>query len=485
MPPLPHKLYLAQQSRELDRIAIEEHGIKGIKLMRTAAMAVFDCIRQNWKNARHIAIFCGSGNNAGDGYFVASFAAQANFRVTVYSISDTNKLTGDALIAYQDYKRHGGETLPLQSLEQSPDLIIDALLGTGLTREVSDHYADAVETINQAECPVVAVDIPSGINADTGRIMGCAVKADKTVSFIALKQGLFTADACEHCGDIVFDDLNVPTEVFKKITHGSELIQAPVLPNRKCSSHKGDFGHVLVIGGDAGMSGAARLAAEASLRTGAGLVSVATHPSHAALLNMGRFELMCHAIERPEQLQPLLEKASVVVLGTGLGQKDWGNALFNALDTFSVPVVVDADGLNLLAQSPDYNEWRILTPHPKEAARLLGCSVAEIQNNRFQAVGKIQSQYGGVCLLKGAGTLVHDGQQTFVNTTGNPGMATAGMGDVLSGIIGGLLAQGISLSEAAKAGAYLHGKAADLAAKHGERGLVAGDLMSHIRESVN
>lgn len=484
MQALPCKLYLAEQSRELDRIAIEEYGIPGIKLMQRAATAVFNCILQR-ENIKHITIFCGAGNNAGDGYLVGSLALQANFNVSVYAVAPPEKLTGDALTAYQDYIQHGGHILTLQTPTHASDLIVDALLGTGLTREVSGIYADAVALINQAPCPVVAVDIPSGINANTGCVMGCAVKADTTVSFIALKQGLFTADACDYCGEIVFDDLKVPDEVFEQLTHNSERLLPSKLPRRQRNTHKGDFGHLLVAGGDTGFSGAARMTAEAALRSGAGLVSVATHPTHAHLLNQGRFELMCHAIEQSQQLKPLQEKANVIVLGPGLGQSLWSKSLFNELHKSSLAIVMDADGLNLLAQSPDYNDNRILTPHPKEAARLLACTTKEIINDRFWAVKAIQRQYGGICILKGAGTLIYDGNQLFINSTGNPGMATAGMGDVLSGIIGGLLVQGFSLISAATKAVYIHGTAADLAAKQGERGLLACDLMPYIRKLVN
>ena len=483
---LPRKLYLAEQVRELDRIAIDDQSIKSVNLMRHATIAVFEVIQQRWSNIKHIAIFCGSGNNAGDGYFIASLALQANFKVSVYTISPVDKLIGGALIAYLDYNQRGGELFSLDNLTQAPDLIVDALLGTGLTRKLSGDYAKAVEIINQSTCPVVAVDIPTGIHADTGCVVGSAVKADVTVSFIGLKQGLFTSDALDYCGEVIFDDLEVSTDIFKQVKHQSELLQQPTLPRRLRNVHKGDFGHVLIAGGDEGFSGAARLAGEAALRSGAGLVSIATHSNHSALLNQGRFELMSHGIKTKTQLQALLNKASVIVLGIGLGQKKWGKMLFETLINSPLPMIIDADGLNLLAQNPVHNANRILTPHPKEAARLLKCSTDDINQNRFAAVKEIQNQYGGVCLLKGAGTLICDEDNTFVNTTGNAGMATAGMGDVLAGLIGALVAQNLSLTTATTTGAYIHGAAAELASKNqGECGLLASDLMPHIRKLVN
>lgn len=482
----PTKLYQAQQVRELDRIAISQYGIAGIVLMQKAAAAVWAEIQQRWATIQSICVFCGAGNNAGDGYLIATLALQAGLDVCVYSLIDIEKLNGDAATACQIYQQAGGKITPFSAaISLTSPLIVDALLGTGLAREVSGAYAQAVQMINDCKCSVISVDIPSGLNADTGKIMACAVKADVTVTFIALKQGLFTADGAEYCGEIVFADLDIPQEVFQTVSHSAELVEKPLLPHRNRNSHKGSYGHVLVIGGEIGFAGAARLGAEAALRTGAGLVSVATRAAHANVLNVGRFELMCHPVEQISQLQPLLAKASVIAIGMGLGQQAWGRALFAAAISQPQPMIIDADGLNLLAQTPRYQTHWILTPHPGEAARLLNCSSAEINADRFAAIKKIQATYGGVCILKGAGTLIFDGTEMFISTTGNPGMASGGMGDVLSGIIGGLLAQGYSLIEAAKMAVYLHGAAADFAAEQGERGLVASDLMPMIRKLVN
>jgi NAD(P)H-hydrate epimerase len=486
MQKLPTKLYQAQQVRELDRIAIQEYGIAGISLMQKAANAVWQEIQERWSTITRIAVFCGTGNNAGDGYLVATLALKAGLKADVYSMTEPDKLSGYAQMAYQTYQQAGGSVEIFASpLKSSPELIVDALLGTGMGREVNGIYAEAVEMINRCDCPVVAVDIPSGLNADTGKIMGCAVQADITVTFIALKQGLFTADGTEQCGEIVFADLAVPDEILTRVSHSAERLNKFALEHRHRNSHKGSYGHVLVIGGEVGFSGAARLAGEAALRSGAGLVSIATRAAHANVLNNGRFELMCHPVERATQLKPLLNKASVIVLGVGLGQLAWGHNLFEAAILRAQPVVIDADGLNLLANSPRQHQNRVLTPHPGEAARLLNCSTAEINADRFNAVKQIQAIYGGVCVLKGAGTLIFNGEEMSVSTTGNPGMASGGMGDVLAGIIAGLIAQGFTLTQAATIGVYLHGAAADLAAEQGERGLLASDLMPIIRKLVN
>jgi hydroxyethylthiazole kinase-like uncharacterized protein yjeF len=265
----------------------------------------------------------------------------------------------------------------------------------------------------------------------------------------------------------------------------TRVVNVP-LPRRHRYAHKGNCGHVLIVGGELGYSGAAIMAGEAALRVGSGLVSIATRAGHAGLLNLNRPELMCHGVETPEQLSALLDKVDAVVVGPGLRQTDWAKALFHTAISAGKPTVVDADGLNLLAAAPTAKPHWILTPHPGEGARLLNCATAAIQHDRFAAVLSLQANYGGVAVLKGAGTLIASEHQLAVSNTGNPGMASGGMGDVLSGVIAGLLAQGLSLRDAAQQGVYLHGLAADLAAeKDGERGLLASDLMPYLRQLVN
>jgi NAD(P)H-hydrate epimerase len=484
---LPIKLYRAAQVRELDRIAIQERGIPGIELMSRAGDEVFQRIKKQWPDARTIAVFCGSGNNAGDGYIVAKLGLDAGLNVCVYAASEPEKLNGDALTAYRKYIDAHGMVILFQAEQAiNADVLVDALLGTGLDRPVTGLYAEAIQVINAHPSPVVAVDIPSGLNADTGNEMGCAVKADCTVTFIGLKQGLFTGQAAEYCGEIYFAQLGVPDDVFEEVKAAAARVIKSPLPRRSRYAHKGDSGHVLIVGGDLGYSGAAKMAGEAALRVGSGLVTIATRAEHSGLMNLSRPELMCHGVETPEQLMPLLVKADVVAVGPGLGQSDWAKALFNAVISSGKPMVVDADGLNLLATSPITKSDWILTPHPGEAARLLNCSNAEIQRDRFAAVLSLQDKYGGVVILKGAGTLIASEHQLAVSNTGNPGMASGGMGDVLTGVIAGLVAQGFSLQDAAQQGVYNHGLAADLSAqKDGERGLLATDLMPYLRQLVN
>jgi NAD(P)H-hydrate epimerase len=347
---------------------------------------------------------------------------------------------------------------------------------------VTGLFARAIARINQLPAPVIAVDCPSGLDTDTGNSLGCAVKADSTVTFIALKQGLFTGQAADYCGVISYASLSVPEAIFAAVPNSATRVVKTLLPRRERSAHKGQFGHVLIVGGDFGYSGAARLAGEAALRIGAGLVSIATRPEHAGLMNLNRPELMCHGVATAEQLAVLLAKASVIVIGPGLGQSTWAKALFIATLNTQKPLLIDADALNLLALSPANKPDWILTPHPGEAARLLQCPTEKIQQDRFAAALALQSQYGGIAVLKGAGTLIASKEGLAISTTGNPGMASGGMGDVLAGVIAGLLAQGLSLKNAAQQGVYRHGQAADLAAaKDGERGLLASDLMAYLR----
>ncbi len=489
---LPYDLYRAEQVRELDRLAIEYYGISGTALMATAGQALFDEIRRSWPRLRQLAVLCGGGNNGGDGYVVARLAKQAGLEVEVYQLVEPRHLKGDARHAWEEAEAAGISMINYDGQRiDGHELIVDALLGTGLSGPTEGIWAEAITAINEAPCPVIAADIPSGLSADSGCVHGCGVEADVTVTFIGLKRGLFTADGPDYCGRLVFSDLNVPAEVYGHLGPDARRIDYPalssLLPLRRLAANKGDFGHVLVVGGDLGMSGAARMAAEAAARTGAGLVSVATRAAHAATISSARPELMCHAVEEADALIPLLHRASVVAIGPGLGQGEWGRAMLGRILESNLPLVLDADALNLLAVEPLRHDKWVLTPHPGEAARLLGCTAAEIQQDRFGAVASLEASYGGITVLKGAGTLVlgSDGEIALCSE-GNPGMASGGMGDVLTGVIAALIAQGMGLHEAARLGVVIHATAADeVAGRDGERGLLASDLFSLLRRLAN
>jgi ADP-dependent NAD(P)H-hydrate dehydratase / NAD(P)H-hydrate epimerase len=488
---IPDALYRADQARELDRIAIQDLGIPGATLMERAGTAAFAALRARWPGRGRIAVVCGTGNNAGDGLVLARLARQAGLCVEAYQVGDGKRLTGDAQAAAGAWAASGGavRVFAEDCLGQA-QVAVDALFGTGLDREVEGPWRLAVEEINRSGLPVLALDIPSGLHADTGRVMGAAVRASVTVTFIALKQGLLTGQGLDRCGAVLFDDLGVPAEIYARVSPASRRLDWETvrtwLPERARSAHKGAFGHVLVVGGERGMSGAVRLAGEGAARVGAGLVSIATRAVHAPYLNLARPELMCHGIEQPEEIEPLLQGCNVVVIGPGLGRSPWGRALLDKALASDRPLVVDADGLNLLAQVPGRRGNWILTPHPGEAARLLGCATADVERDRFQAVRALQERYSGVCILKGAGTLIgSDGAEVLLCVGGNPGMASGGMGDVLSGVSGGLIAQGFALKQAAGLAVCAHARAGDCAAAGGERGMLASDLMPHLRALVN
>ena len=488
MSDISDRLYTAEQVRYLDQCAIHDAKIPGFDLMRRAGRRVFSESIQRWPETASLTVFCGPGNNGGDGYIVAALAMEAGLRVQLVQLGDPDRVSGDAALARSAFLDAGGAEIPLNDLLPETDLIIDALLGTGLERPLGDNYLEVVQWINGQSCPVVSVDIPTGINADTGAVMGGAVQADLTITFVGRKQGMYTADAVDLCGELIFDDLGIPGDVYAKTPSSSLLmsrVNTRLMVSRKRNAHKGHYGHVLVLGGSSGMPGAVIMAGLAALRTGAGRVTIATHLEHASQIPLVHPELMCRAVSGPTDLHDLFEAADCMVFGPGLGTDSWATMLFNEMLTLQCPVVIDADGLNLLSRSGHGRGQWILTPHPAEAARLLGVTTTEVQADRFTAVSTISSRYQSVTVLKGAGSLVHLPDMTWLCPHGNPGMATAGMGDILAGVIGGLLAQGLSREEAASLGVFIHATAGDRAAEQGERGLMATDLLDYIRAGVN
>ncbi len=487
MQTLPMQLYTVAEIRAIEHAAHQDYQLSATELMYRAGVQALNCIQRHFSQAQQLLIICGSGNNAGDGYVLARLAMLAGVDVNIYTVIDPKQLSDAAQQAYQHYMDINGRlTRFTKALPMYADVIVDALLGTGLSRDVDDEYRVAIEQINASQCPVLALDIPSGLQANTGRVLGCAVHAQLTMTFIGLKQGLYTGQAKAVCGEIILATLDIPDELLTSNASTTACLQRIVLPPRVAYAHKGHFGHILIIGGDLGYSGAVKLAAEAALRVGAGLVSVATRTEHALFLNAHRPELMCHGIATPAQLHALLARVDVVVLGPGLGQADWGQWVFAEAIQCTKPMIIDADGLNLLARQALHKATWILTPHPGEAARLLNVSIQTIEQDRFHAAKQLVAERGGTIVLKGSGTLIATAHALKVATQGNPGMASGGMGDVLAGVIAGLVGQGLSLSDAAQQGVWLHATAADSAAQQGgERGLLASDVFPWLRQWVN
>lgn len=485
-------IYQTQQIRALEQIAIQQYGIAEDDLMQRAGQAAFNFLLRRWPQVRKIAVFCGGGNNGGDGYVLASLAHDRGYDVTVWQVGDQSHASVVAASARQTCQAAG---IAISAYTEStvlghPDLIVDAICGIGLQGQLREALVNVIHKLNHLAIPILALDIPTGINADNGQQLGASIQATATITFIGMKLGLLTGQGVSYTGELCCHDLGLPAEIFAKVQPIANKIElntyAHLFTPRAKDWHKGLSGHVLVIGGAPGFAGAARMAAEASLRVGAGLVTVATDPAHAAVLTAECPEIMCHAVTDAANLNILLARATAIVLGPGLSQSTWAQHLWEKAVDQSLPMVVDADALNLLAQQPRYRDNWVLTPHPGEAARLLGVTTAEIQADRLAAATQIQHQYGGVCVLKGAGSLVVSANEVpGLCDKGNPGMATAGMGDVLSGVIGGLLAGGLSLVDATKIGVVLHAMAGDLAAKEGERGMVAMDLMPFLRQLVN
>ncbi len=486
----PYRLYTVAQVREMERIATESLGIRGYELMCRAGKAAFDVVRLRWPGARRIAVLCGGGNNGGDGYVLARLARAAGFEVAVLAI-EAPREGSEAAQALADWHAAGGEVRAADTEWPLADVYVDALFGIGLARPLEGLALASVQKLNAQATPVFALDVPSGLNADTGFAYGHAVRAEATLTFLADKRGLHTGAAADYVGEVLVDPLELPAEIQTQAPVDAHLI-APAelpawLPPRSRDGHKGRYGHVLAIGGDLGMGGAIRLAGEAALRLGAGLVSVATQAEHITALNAARPELMAHAVGGIQELQSLLDRASVVALGPGLGQRAWGHSLWHTAIAAGKPLVLDADGLNLLARTTlALPGQTVLTPHPGEAARLLETDTDSIARDRYAAVRELARRHHAVVVLKGAGTLVANPHgEIAVCPWGNPGMATGGMGDVLTGVIAGLLAQGLDAWHAARAGVALHARAGDLAARDGEAGLVAGDLFMPLRRLRN
>ncbi|HRW11503.1 MAG TPA: NAD(P)H-hydrate dehydratase [Syntrophomonas sp.] len=510
------KLITADEMKAIDRRASKDYLIPSIVLMENAGMRTTEKIVEllDGVQERCIIILVGRGNNGGDGLVIARHLLNAGAQVDVFMCAEADQLSGDAAINYAILDRMKGRIHPLRqeadrerfimALLQA-DMVVDALYGIGFRGSLSEFEAEIARLVNQSQSMVLAVDIPSGLEADTGQVNGIAFKADYTVTFALPKRGMILGRDRQHVGQLTVADISIPGALLKDEALQLQIITkemvSPYFKPRNSNTHKGSYGHTLVIGGSMGMSGAVVMTAWAALRCGAGLATLALPDKIVSAAGLVP-EIMSRGLPSTSQgaiaaeacpiLENLLGTVSVCALGPGMSRYGEGHAVVKTvLEKAGIPVLIDADGLNALQGDTEILRDRqvpiVITPHPGEMARLTGRSVEEIQNQRIDISRDYASEWGVTIVLKGHHTIVaHPSGQVFINVNGNPGMATAGSGDVLSGIIAGLMAQGMKPTEAAVAGVYLHGWAGDEAARHqGQRSLTATDLIHRMSDVIN
>ena len=497
------KLYTASETRKIDNLAIKEKGVSGYSLMQMAAEFTLDVILREFSPVEELIIFCSKGKNSGDGFLLGSFAKEFGLEVTIVMSNTSNVLKGVSRKAFEEMKDAKVKIISTKSVEKlkvsNKAVIVDALIGTGLKGNLRKNIKESILALNKlgVKLPVLSLDIPSGINPDTGDADDIAVYADITATFVAQKRGCFTSVGKKFSGEIVYSDLGIPKNLFSKITSTSYVVDyedsISKVVYREQDAHKGHFGNVLIVGGDRGLGGAGLLSSRAAVYSGAGLTSLVTRPEHVSASLVSCPEVMVKGVDSGQDIEEHLVKPDVIAIGPGLGQSAWSEQMIQRVfweaEKRDISVIMDADALNLLTKlklSSDLPKRLILTPHPGEAARLLNTSVAVIESNRFSAAAKIQKKFNATVVLKGSGTVIchkSGGTQKWgICDSGNPGMATGGMGDVLTGIIAGLLAQGLTLKEAAEAGVDLHAKAADQASlEFGEAGLTSSDVINELK----
>ena len=497
------KLYTASETRKIDNLAIKEKGISGYSLMQMAAEFTLDVILREFSPVEELIIFCSKGKNSGDGFLLGSFAKEFGLEVTIVMSNTSNVIKGVSRKAFEEMKDAKVKIISTKSIEKlkvsNKTVIVDALIGTGLKGNLRKNIKESILALNKlgVKLPVLSLDIPSGVNPDTGDADDIAVYADITATFVAQKRGCFTSVGKKFSGEIIYSDLEIPKNLFSKITSTSYVVDyedsISKVVYREQDAHKGHFGNVVIVGGDRGLGGAGLLSSRAAVYSGAGLTSLVTRPEHVSASLVSCPEVMVKGVDSGQDIEEHLVKPDVIAIGPGLGQSAWSEQMIQRVfweaEKRDVSVIMDADALNLLTKlklSSNLPKRLILTPHPGEAARLLNTSVAVIESNRFSAAAKIQKKFNATVVLKGSGTVIchkSGGTQKWgICDSGNPGMATGGMGDVLTGIIAGLLAQGLTLKEAAEAGVDLHAKAADQASlEFGEAGLTSSDVINELK----
>lgn len=508
-------VFTAEEMRRLDRRAIAEVGIPGTTLMENAGVGAAREVRSAFGALRgkRVVVLCGKGNNGGDGFVVARHLRRGGARVQVFLFGAVRDVKGDAAVKLTEFQGSRGrvtEVIREENLKEveralaKADLVVDALLGTGLTGPAEGVIARAIEAINASGCRVVALDLPSGLSSDTGRLLGPTVAAALTTTFAGLKRGLLLYPGAAHAGTVRVVPIGIPPDEVSRGTSVFLLEPAdlrPLIPPRPPDAHKGTFGHLLVVAGSIGKTGAAALAGRAALRSGAGLVTIACPASQQPIVAALGMETMTEplpetpsqslALKAKDRLLDLAARVEAVALGPGISLDPETQSLVRELVTeVGRPMVVDADGLTALAGHLDVLKRvpaaRCLTPHPGEMARMLGITVAEVQADRIEAVRAVCQRYGMYVALKGARTVIGEpGGKVVLNPTGNPGMASGGAGDVLTGMVGAFLARGLPPWAALQAAVYLHGLAGDLAREEqGEEGLIAGDILESIPRAI-
>lgn len=497
---LPLRLYSAKQVRAIDQSIMAQEAISAFDLMMRAAQAALKVLLNHYPATKQLCVLAGSGNNGGDAWLLAALALKQGLKVDFYCLAEQGMRSQEGQAARAYALAAGVKPQPfVGKFTARADVIVDGLLGTGLEGEVTANYQAAIEAINNNVAAVFSLDIPSGLSADTGAILGAAVKAELTLTFVALKQGLMTAEGPDSVGKLCYESLTELSIDQLSLEAGVERIEWQQLPQSKLlaarpkNSHKGMFGHVLVIGGELGYGGAVILASEAAARCGAGLVTCATRSEHLGVLLVRCPNVMAKGVESGLELQSLIKQANVIAIGPGLGRQGWGELLLQQALLTTVPLIMDADALNLLAL-PDWQtsfskQPVVLTPHPAEAARLLGPGVtaADIQADRFNSAIMLATKYSAVIVLKGQGTIIASPNgRTALCTDGNAGMSSGGMGDVLTGVIAALVAQGLDVWTASCLGVSLHAQAADSCAdEQGPLGMLAQDLIPYIQKHIN
>jgi len=511
------KIATVEQMRGLDRRTIGENGVAGLVLMENAGRGACAVIQEHFPELRRAAVFAGKGNNGGDGLVIARHLQNAGVEVMVLLLAGKDEIKGDARTNLEAWLKMKGKLEQIKSEKdlagQRPailhaDLLVDAIFGTGLNAEVQGLYRAAIELINQVSSernlPVLAVDIASGLNADTGQVMGVAVEADVTATFGLAKVGQLCFPGAALSGRIEVIDISIPPELFADLPYHAvtAAAAAELCARRPEDSHKGRNGHLLVLAGSPGKTGAAVMAGESALRSGAGLVTLGVPASLHDLFELKTLEVMTEPLPDTDRrtlgraavarAKELMADKEAVALGPGLGRGEEVTEFVRAvIAASSAPMVIDADGLNAVATDPEMVKARqapiIVTPHPGEMSRLLKRPTAQVQADRLSAALEFAKSYGVITVLKGAHTVIATPEgQAFIVLSGNPGMATAGMGDVLTGVIGSLLGQGYDPGRAAVLGVYLHGRAGDLAAKDlGEVGLIASDLIQRLPRTLS